>query len=79
MRQEINENEVEKIVGGTVILSKDYNTVAFSTTRQKFSLQNCTYRQARDYVEDLKDENPGLSNAEFDALAMKKLQAKGWI
>lgn len=79
MKMEINENELEKVSGGTVIISKDNMHVGFSTMGEKYDLKNCTYKQARDYVDDLLDQNPKLSDAEFDALAKQKLQAKGWI
>ena len=79
MRVQMNEQDMEQVVGGTVIISKDYMNVGFSTTREKFDLKNCTYKQVRDFVDDLLEANPGLGNAEFDALAKKELQAKGWI
>ena len=79
MRKEINENEIEMVVGGTVIISKDNMNVGFSSTREKVNLKDCTYREARNFVEDLKDANPGLTNAEFDALTRQKLEEQGWI
>ncbi len=79
MKEPINEQALENVVGGTVIISKDYMVVGFSTTQEKFNLKNCTFKEVRDYIDDLLDENPSLSNAEFDALAKQNLQAKGWI
>lgn len=79
MRQQLNEQAMEQVVGGTVIISKDYMMIGFDTTQEKFNLKNCTYRQARDYVDDLLDSNPGLSNAEFDTLVKNGMKAKGWI
>ena len=79
MKKEINDNELENVVGGTVIISNDYHNVGFSTLGEMYDLKNCTYKQARDFVDDLKAENSKLTDAEFDALAKQKLQAKGWI
>lgn len=79
MREQINELDLEKVVGGTVIISKDKMSVGFSTTKETFKLKNCTYKQARNLVDDLLDDNPTLNNAEFDKLAKKTLQSKGWI
>ena len=79
MRAEIKDSELEQVSGGTVVFSKDYNMVGFSTMNTSFPLKNCTYREAANYVEDLLDENKGMSNAEFDAFAKKMLKAKGWI
>lgn len=79
MREQINENILEDVVGGTVIISKDHMVVGFSTTQEKYNLKNCEYRQVRNLVEDLKDANPSMGNAEFDAFIKKTLQSKGWI
>lgn len=79
MRQELKDKKMELICGGTVIISSEKMMVAFSTTRERFDLKNCTFRQARDYVADLLAANPGLNDAEFDALAKQKLAANGWI
>lgn len=79
MREMLNEQDVENVVGGTVIISKDNMIVGFSTTKEKFNLKGCTYRQARDLVDDLLEDNPNLGNSAFDALVKKTMKAKGWI
>jgi hypothetical protein len=79
MREQLNEQEMENVVGGTVIISKDKMVVGFSTTKEKYNLKNCTYRQVRDLVDDLLEANPTLGNAAFDKLAKDTLSAKGWI
>lgn len=79
MRESINEQLLENVIGGTVIISKDYMIIGFSTTQEKFNLKNCSFKEVRDYIEDLLDANPNLNNAEFDALAKKNLQDKNWI
>ncbi len=79
MREQINEQALEQVVGGTVVISKDKMKVGFTTTGEKFDLTNCTYRQARDFVEDLKEANPNMTNAEFDKYTKNQLKSKGWI
>lgn len=79
MREQLNEQDIENVVGGTVIISKDNMVVGFSTTKEKFNLKNCTYKQARNLVDDLLDENPTLGNAAFDKLVKQTFQSKGWI
>lgn len=79
MREQLDEQLLDNVVGGTVIISKDYMVVGFSTIQEKYNLKNCTYKQIRDYIEDLLDDNPNLSNEEFDLLAKQNLQSKGWI
>ncbi len=79
MKKELIDNQLEEVVGGTVIISKDAMKVGFSTMGQMFSLKNCTYRQARNLVDDLLDANPNMTNSQFDQYCKKELQAKGWI
>ncbi len=79
MREKLNDQELEQVVGGAVIISKDYMNIGFSTTKEKFNLKKCTYREARNYVDDLLDDNPNLSNAAFDRLVKKKFHDRGWI
>ncbi len=71
--------DLDNVVGGTVVISQDYMAVGFTTTGEKYDLMNCTYKEARNYVEDLLEANKNLSNAQFDALVKKELKNKGWI
>lgn len=79
MRSELKDADMNSVVGGTVIISRDHMVVGFSTLGTKYSLKNVSYRDARNYVEDLKDANSGMSNAEFDSYCKSQLEAKGWI
>jgi len=79
VKKEIFDNELDNVVGGTVIISRDYMIVGFSTTREKFNLVNVSYKDARNFVEDLLDEHRDMSNAEFDAFCKETLFANGWI
>lgn len=83
MRKEIsiNDEQLEKVVGGTVIISEDYMKIGFTTIGEMFDLKNCTYRQAMNSVADLKDEAKaqGLTNAEFDVMCRDKFAEWGWI
>ncbi len=79
MRQQLNEEVMEQVTGGTVVISKDKMKVGFTTLGEKYSLQNCQYRDAVSFIDELWESNRGLSDADFDQLAKKSLQAKGWI
>lgn len=80
MKTEINQNELENVVGGTVIISKDYNNIGFSTLRVKYDLIGVDARTARNYVEDLLDAHRNdMTNKQFDELCRSKLKDKGWI
>ena len=78
MKKEVDVNELDQVTGGSVVVS-DTGRVGFSTLGQKFWLQNCTWRQARNYAEQLLDENPQMSDREFDEFVKAKFEAKGWI
>lgn len=79
MKEQINDQELEQVIGGTVIISRDNMNIGFNTSRHKYALKNCTYREARNFVEDLKDQNPNMNNAEFDAYVEQQLSDLDWI
>lgn len=78
MKQEISDNELEMVTGGTVIVS-DLGKVGFTTIGKKFKLQNCTWKEARNLAEDMLDENPNMSNEDFDQLVLNRFIELGWI
>ena len=78
MKKELNDAALSEIVGGTVIMSVDYNNIGFTSTGEMFDL-NVDYYEARDYVEQLKRDNRNMSNTAFDSFCKEKLQEKGWI
>lgn len=79
MRSEINDNQLEEVVGGTVIISKDYNNIGFTTLRVKYDLIGVDARTARNKVEEWLDAHRDMTNAEFDAYCRDQLGALGWI
>lgn len=79
MKQEINDQDLENIVGGTVIISRDYMVISYTTIGKKKQLRNVDYRTARDFVDDLYEANPNLTGQEFDQLCYDRMHAKGWV
>ena len=79
MRKELNNEQIGNVVGGTVIISKDYMKVGFDTLGQMYDLKNCTYKEARNYRDDLIEQNPQMSNVEFDKFCKAKFAERGWI
>ena len=79
MRELLNEEAMEKVAGGTVIISRDYMVVGFSSTYERYNLVNCTYKEARDLADDLWESNQSLGDADFDALVKSAYEARGWI
>ena len=79
MKRELNENQVDLVVGGSVVISANKMKVCFTTMAQAFPLHNCTYREAYNYVDQLLDENPNLNNEQFDQFCYERLREIGWI
>lgn len=79
MKEQLSDEMLEAVHGGTVILSRDYNTVGFTTLGQNFALKNCSYYDAFGLVDTLYVNNKGLSDAEFDKLVRKEFKMRGWI
>jgi len=79
MRKELSDIDVEQAVGGTVVISKDFMKIGFSTLGVRKKLKNCTFRDARNKVDDLYEANPGLSDQEFDQLVKDSFEQLGWI
>ena len=79
MREQINENELNEVVGGTVVISRDKMRVAFTSTRERFNLMNVDFKTARNLADELWENNTTLGDAEFDALVKSEFQARGWI
>lgn len=78
MREELKDFELDQVTGGTVIFSNIYNAVAFSTLRQKYSLK-CNWKTARNFVEELLEAHPEMSEAAFDAFAKEQLDAMNYL
>ena len=65
--------------GGTVFLSKDWMKIGFSTLRQTYSLQNCSYWEALALVDSCYEQHKNEGEAACDAATKAAFQAKGWI
>lgn len=78
MRQNINENELEKVNGGTVYISEDRNAVAFDTIGKAYRLK-CSFDDAKQYLAQLYCDNCHLSEKAFDELVRDKFKEKGYI
>ena len=78
MKQILDDPQLEQVAGGTVVFSNVYNAVAFVTTQEKYNL-TCDWKEARNYVEELLEQHPEMSDAAFDQFAKQQLVNKGWL
>lgn len=81
MRQQLFDDDLEQVSGGTVYLSKMKMKVGFEATQQKFDLQNCTYQEAWGLIDAMHDEytNAGKTGTEYEIAVRDAMRAKGWI
>lgn len=79
MRQELNDNEMNNVVGGTVIISYDYMKIGFDTLKEMYDLKNCTYFEATAFRDELIINHKQMTNQAFDEYCKAQFQAKGWI
>ena len=79
MREQINMEELEQVNGGVVYLSKDWMKVGFSTLKETYSLQNCTFGQAFALADSVYEQYKDQGNSVVDQKTKEAFQAKGWI
>lgn len=79
VKQHLDEEEMEKVVGGTVYISRDKMKVGFSSTRRTYNIVNAEYKDVRNLADDLWEANTLLGDIAFDALVESELLARGWI
>jgi hypothetical protein len=79
MRTKLDENVLENVTGGTVVISYDKMMVGFRGIGEKYKLVNCTYEQARNLAESLWMQNQSLGDADFDRLVRDTYRNNGWI
>lgn len=78
MRKALDDFEADMIVGGVVYLSDKRMKVGFTTTGETFNLL-CDFKDARDLLNDLYDENSNMSDTAFDSLVKSEFSARGYI
>lgn len=76
---EINDDELDQVVGGTVVIAMDKNEIAFTSRNIKYKLNGISAKEARSVVLDLMDANTNLSDAEFDKLVRNTFNRNGWL
>ncbi len=78
MRQELNDNQIDEVVGGTTCLSETANRISFTTMGIGYDLK-CDFATARSFLIGLFAQYPDMKEEEFDRFARKQFRAKGYI
>ena len=77
MRQELNDQDMNEVVGGTVNLSEAANKIGFTTLHEGYTLK-CIFDEAKKLVSKLYAEND-LSESAFDKLVKQEFSDRHWI
>lgn len=80
MRKELDDVQLDSVTGGTVTMSESLGLVEFTSMGRTFKLNpNVPFKEMRNCMLDLYDDNSQLSDAEFDRLVARTFRAKGYI
>lgn len=77
MRKELNEEMLDSVNGGRVVVNGNLHKIAFRDAKKTFQLKNCSDFEAlalcNNYVGKYSTEE------EFDNACIEALRGKGWI
>lgn len=79
MKKELKDQELENIVGGTVIVSGDKMRVGFTTLNEKYNLKNCTFDQVMGVIYSMYGQYTDTTGVSFDTAVRSALFDRGWI
>lgn len=78
MRNELNDASLEKVTGGEVVMSESLGVCGFNTTGEVFRIKG-NFKDMRDRLLALYDDNCDMSDADFDQLVKNDFKSRGWI
>ena len=78
MREELRDNEVTEVTGGTVVLSIPLRMICFNSIPLNYRIKG-DGKEMRNRLLELYDENETMNEKEFDLMVMNEFLAKGWI
>lgn len=79
MKQELNDKNLEQVIGGSVIVSGNEMVVAFTTLRKKCRLINCESYEAILLATQMYGEYRTKGDLAFENAVMEAFRANGWI
>jgi len=78
MKRELNETELDQVVGGTVVMSAPLGLIQFTAYGKTFTIKG-DFVTMRNRLLELYDEHCDMNDRDFDKLVMKEFRANGWI
>lgn len=79
MREQLSENAMEQVVGGTVILNTSRMRIGFTVLGQAYNVVNCSDDDARDLVNALYKQYKNSGDRALEEATLAAFQANGWI
>lgn len=79
MRQELNDNQMEQVVGGTVRFSGSVMKIAFTVRGEQFDVKNCEDWEAMALISQLYGQYKTEGNRVFETKTKEAFEARGWI
>ena len=79
MRTELNDNEMENVVGGTVVLNTSRMRIGFTVLGKAFNVVNCSDDDARDLVNALYKQYKNSGDRKLEEETYAAFNARGWL
>lgn len=81
MKQQINDADLEQVVGGTVKISESRMQIKFTEIcgSTAFNLKNCSFSDATVLVAQMYAQYADKPAAEYENACKAAFEAKGWI
>ena len=79
MRQQLDDNAMEQVVGGTVRLNTTRMRIGFTVLHQSYDLKNCEDYEAMGLLSQVYGQYKTQGDLAFEEATIAALRAKGWI
>ena len=80
MRQELNNNELDQVVGGTVKISESRKQIKFTEiSGSKAYNLHCSFSDATVLAAQMYGQYAGASAAEYEKACKAEFESRGWI
>lgn len=78
MREQINNEELEQVVGGIVRVNGNRKRVGFTTLGEAYDYK-CSYSEALGLAADMYEQYKNGSQATYETAVKNEMRHRGWI
>ena len=79
MKQMLNDDEMNQVVGGTVILNTSRMRIGFTYLQEVYNVVNCSDDDARDLVNELYKEYKNKGDKVLEEAVRAAFDDRGWL